>query len=208
MVQSKSLRKGTATRAAGRRTAGRIVKAAEELLMTGDYTQFSMRNVAAHAGVHLANLQYYFPTRDHLLHALFDHVGARYAAAISERLAATKGVPMKRFLVAVDFHLEDIRDIRTRRFFIQLWALLGSIDAYSGRLLRELYQIDIGQLSELIRALDSSASQPAIERRATLLAAMIEGLMLMIGAEDDDSQALTKIIADARRQAVRIARGD
>jgi len=208
MVQSKSLREGTATRAAGRRTARKIVEAAEELLMTGDFTQFSMRHVAARAGVHLANLQYYFPTRDHLLHALFDHVGTRYAQAIEERLAASGDAPMEQLLAAVDFHLEDIRDIRTRRFFIQLWALLGSLDAYSGRLLRELYQIDIDQLSDLIKLIDTSAPHEAIERRATLLAAMIEGLMLMIGPDDSDADTLTKIMVDARQQAMRIARGD
>src|SRR5215510_1326659 len=84
-----AVRSGTGTRRSGRAAAQRILRSAHVLLAKGGgHTQFSMRNVAARAGIHLANLQYYFPTRDALLDALLQDVGRRYREAYQRRLAA------------------------------------------------------------------------------------------------------------------------
>ena len=68
-MQVKTKRAAPAS-ARGNDTAARIVLAARELLMNEGYAQFSMRNVAARAGLHLANVQYYYKTREDLVRAL------------------------------------------------------------------------------------------------------------------------------------------
>ena len=95
--------RGTASRRANNETAGRIVLAARELLMDEGYAQFSMRNVAARAGVHLANVQYYFKTREDLVVARIRKIPAvgdprlRMMGGIAEDLApAGHGLPEKR----------------------------------------------------------------------------------------------------------------
>jgi len=175
-------------------------------MRAGD-AQFSMRNVAAQAGLHLANVQYYYPTRDALMRAILADTGARYRAAY-ERLRAThSGDRVQRFRAVVDFNLRDIADPRTRRFFIQLWALLNTLDGEAGGLHNELYEIDIAQLSECIAELAPKASAAEVRRRATLLAAMIEGLVLVRGAHSRKASELERLMARARALGMQIALG-
>ena len=76
------VREGTALSPAGKATAKRIIDAARDLITERGNTQFSMRNVAEHAGLHLANVQYYFPRRDDLVHA-FDTARNRPQSVIA-----------------------------------------------------------------------------------------------------------------------------
>src|SRR5215510_14799166 len=76
-----AVRSGTGTRRSGQAAARRILRSAHALLAKSGPAQFSMRNVAAQAGLHLANVQYYFPTRDALMRAILADTGARYRTA-------------------------------------------------------------------------------------------------------------------------------
>jgi len=175
--------------------------------MKEGYAQFSMRNVAAHARVHLANVQYYFPTRDDLVRAILDDTGARYRAAYDELLAAAPADRSARFKAVIEFNLRDIATAQTRRFFIQLWALLSTLDGDSGNLLNELYRIDLQQLSERIADLVPDTDSAEIRRRATLLAAMIEGLVVVRGAHTRNPAEMKRLMARAHTMCTQIALG-
>lgn len=198
------VRRGTATRRAGQRTAAQIVEAALEVLGNEACAPFSMRAVAEQAGVSLANLQYYYPSRDDLLHAVFAEFGRSYAAAYEQEMAAAPDSPRQRFEAAIRWNLQDISQRRTRQTFVRLWELLGSLDGFTGRLWGELYEIDIGQLAVLIRAMHPSVSEVEIRLRATFLAAMIEGLMIVQGESRRGGRAL---VSRALAQAFVIADG-
>jgi AcrR family transcriptional regulator len=199
-------RRGAAERASNE-TARKIVLAARELLMNEGYAQFSMRTVAARAGVHLANVQYYFKTREDLVRALLDDTGARYRASYDELLASAPADRKARFEAVIDFNLRDIATWETRKYFIQLWALLAAIDGRPGGLMDELYAIDIQQLSECITELVPGTDPVEIRRRATLLAAMIEGMVVVRGAHSRSGPELKKLMARAQSLAMEIALG-
>ena len=87
----------------GKATAQRVIDAARELLMTKGHAQFSVRNVAAQAELHLANVQYYFPTRDDLVRAIVKDIDARYRAcllytSLAQLIAKSRGVPRKPYV--------------------------------------------------------------------------------------------------------------
>ncbi len=199
--------RGTPARRANNETAARIVLAARETLMDEGYAQFSMRNVAARAGVHLANVQYYFKTREDLVRALLDDTGARYRAAYDELRAHAPADRVARFEAIVDFNLKDIATWETRRYFIQLWALLTTIDGDSGGLMDDLYAIDIQQLSECIADLAPDTEPAEIRRRASVLAAMIEGMVVVRGAHSRSPPELKRLMSRARAVAMQIALG-
>lgn len=199
------VRRGTATRKAGRETADRLVAAARELLETKNYERFSMRNVAERAGVSLANLQYYFPRREDLAKALFNDIADRYTAAYEECLTRAPADPVERFRLVLRWNMEDIGKKSTRQFFIQLWALLGSLDDFTGRYLRELYAVDIEQLGEHIGAIHAGMDAREIRQRATLIAAMIEGLMVVTGDFGDTGGHSGTLRAAALGTALEIA---
>jgi len=188
-------------------TAARIVFAARELLMNEGYAQFSMRNVAARAGVHLANVQYYFKTREDLVRALLDDTGARYRASYDEMQAKAPTDRVARFKQVVDFHLKDIATWETRRYFIQLWALLTEIDGHSGSLMNDLYAIDIQQLSERITDLAPDTDAAEVRRRASVLAAMIEGMVVVRGAHTRSAAEMKRLMSRAQAVAMQIALG-
>jgi AcrR family transcriptional regulator len=202
-----AVRSGTGTRRSGQAAVQRILRSAHALLARSGPAQFSMRNVAARAGLHLANVQYYFPTRDALLDALLQDIGRRYREAYRRCLDEAGTNRTERFAAILNFNLEDIGKRATRRYFIQLWALLDALDGNSGRRLKELYEIDIDQLSERIHELDAHASATAVRRRATLLAAMIEGLMVVRGAHSTEAREAEKLLDDARELGFAIALG-
>lgn len=205
-MQVKRSRTGTRRRPTND-TAARIVLAARELLMNEGYAQFSMRNVAARAGVHLANVQYYFKTREDLVKALLDDTGARYRATYDELRSKAPTDRVARFEQVVDFHLKDIATWETRRYFIQLWALLTEIDGHCGSLMNDLYAIDIQQLSECITDLAPDTDPGEIRRRASVLAAMIEGMVVVRGAHSRSAAELKRLMSRAQAVAMQIALG-
>ena len=203
---SQGVRSGTARRRAGRETAARIVQAAHDLLESENLDRFSMRAVAEQAGVSLANLQYYFPGREDLAQALSLDLDARYRAAYEERLAVAGDSPIERFRAVMQYNMEDIARQTTRRFFIQLWALMGSLDEFEGHYIGQVYKVDIGQLSEHIAALHPELSAAEITRRATLTAAMIEGLLVVINTIESEKERET-ILEYAMTMGTAIADG-
>jgi len=205
-MQVKTKRAGTGRRA-GNDTAARIVLAARELLMTEGYAQFSMRNVAARAGLHLANVQYYYKTREDLVKALLDDTGERYRSSYEELRAKAPADREARFKAIVEFNLKDIATSETRRYFIQLWALLTEIDGHAGHLMHDLYAIDIQQLSDCIADLAPDTDAAEVRRRASVLAAMIEGMVVVRGAHSRNPAELKKLMARAQGMAMQIALG-
>lgn len=200
-------KRGAAGRRAGNDTAQRIVTAARDLLMNEGYASFSMRNVATRAGLHLANVQYYYKTREDLVRALLDDTGARYRASYDSLRAAAPEDRVARFKAIVEFNLKDIATDATRRYFIQLWALLTEIDGRAGHLMNDLYAIDIQQLSECIADLEPGTDPGEVRRRASLLAAMIEGMVVVRGAHSRNAAELKKLMARAHAVAMQIALG-
>jgi AcrR family transcriptional regulator len=200
-------RRSAPKRREGNETAPRIVLAAREILMDEGYAQFSMRNVASRAGMHLNNVQYYFKTREHLVRALLEDTGSRYRASYDRLLADAPADPVARFNALIEFSLHDISTWETRRFFIQLWALLITLDGRSGSLLDDLYAIDIEQLSGFIAELVPGTAPAEIRRRASVLAAMIEGMVVVRGAHSPNAAEMKRLLARARAVAMQIARG-
>jgi len=204
----RGVRQGTAKRRPGKETAARLVEAAYELLESENLDRFSMRNVAKHADVSLANLQYYYPTRTDLAKALCFYVEAHYEAAYAACTAAAPASPLERLKAVLRFNMQDITTRRTRRFFIQFWALLGSMDNFSGRYLGDLYAIDIKQLSEHIRPLLPDAPAEDIARRAALIAALTEGLTVVLGKLKPGDPAFAAVLESAFELMIAIATDD
>lgn len=204
---TKGARRGTAQRQSGRDTAAKIIRTAHDLLKSGGYADFSMRNIADKADIRLANLQYYYPKKEDLILALMSYVGELYDENYALRLKQAGDSPEERFEVALNFNLEDINDLDTRHFFIQLWPLLGIADNYTGKLLAQLYSPQLRQFSELIADLHPEASAVDVKLRAELLSAMLEGLMVVVLTPEEDPGNLETLKQMAIRTAYQIAAG-
>lgn len=203
-----AVRRGTATRRGGRLTAQRIIQSAFELLQHNEYKRFSLRGVAEQAGLSLANVQYYFPNLQSLLKALFEQIASRYEASYQSVCNEKDNVsytPLQHFEAIVRFNLRDIQDIQTRKLFFRAWELAGSQDGFTGSWLKPLYDQDVEQLGRAIAAISPSASPAELRVRATLLAALIEGMMIVISTHHDDQASFDALIERTVDQALAIA---
>jgi AcrR family transcriptional regulator len=166
--------------AKGRVRAEQILAAAQAVLIEKNYTQFSLRNIAARAGVHLANLQYYFPSKEVIIRALVDYVIRQYQSKYDALFQTLPKLPYPRFVAMLDFLIDDIHDPKTRRLFVQLWALLESADRGRAVLLNALYASYIDHIASYVAELNPALSPGVRQQRAAMIAAMIDGMMLML----------------------------
>ena len=190
----------------GKKRISEIMEACKTVLIDKGYTQFSLRNIAREAGMHLSNLQYYFHTREELLKSLIDYNSQSYLQKYTELFATLPTTPYPRFLAVIDYLIEDIRDPMTRRFFIQFWALLDASGAHTDRWLNDMYAPHIQSLNKHIGELNPLLSPGVRQQRAAMIAAMIEGMMLMLEeANNDLREGEAGIESEMRKQIIRIA---
>ena len=190
----------------GKKRISEIMEACKTVLIDKGYTQFSLRNIAREANMHLSNLQYYFHTREELLKGLIDYNSQSYFQKYSELFATLPTKPYPRFLAVIDYLIEDIKDPLTRRFFIQFWALLDASGAHTDRLLNDMYAPHIQTLNQFIAELNPLLSPGVRQQRATMIASMIEGMMLMLEEADNDlEENEAGIETELRKQIIRIA---
>jgi hypothetical protein len=74
-------------------------------------------------------------------------------------------------------------------------------------LLNEFYEMDIAALSERVAEIDPKCQAAEVRRRATLLAAMIEGLVIVRGAHSAKPAEMKRLTARARTLGMQIALG-
>ncbi len=185
----------------------RILEVTREMLLHAEGGELTMRSVAARAGLHLNNVQYYFKTRYDLVKALIAYIGEHYQQAYDALLARVGTDPAVRFRSIVRFNLEDSFKTETRTLFVHLWALLNELDGRTGELIGELYAINIAQLSGALAAVYPDLSDEEIGRRVTLIAGLTEGLMLVRGSSWPSAPRTLKLLESAFTQAMRIAAG-
>lgn len=201
--ENAGLHPGTARRSKGRERVSAILAAARALLIEEGVAGFSLRNVAARAGLQLGNLQYYFRTKEDLVHALMEDVARGYVEKQAEVLARLPHDPPARLTAWVDWLLEDAHDRRTQRLFIQLWALIENIEGGAAEFLDDLYREDLRMLEELIGEVNPQLPPSDRRARAAFIAATVEGTMVAIRGAG--ARAWRRIEEEIRTHAMRIA---
>jgi AcrR family transcriptional regulator len=189
----------------GKAREAEIIAAARSLLADGGQEPFTLRNVADRVGLRMSHLQYYFATKGDLVRALLAHVATEYARQTEDVLAQVPDTPTARFMAWIDFLLQDCWDPRTRHFFIQLWGLVESEDAYNGRFLQEFYETDIVEIRRLLLDLSPHLDERVVYHRSVIIAGLIEGMMLMVGSGPSDAEARRALLSETRKQIFRIA---
>lgn len=168
----------SSTRGAQRRLD--ILSVARSLLVEEGYGEFSVRKVAQKAGIRLSNLQYYFPTREALVQALF-------AQMIQDRVA-TPGQPesvdpeqvRQGMLVALSRFIKHHQQREHQIFLRELWAL-ATHDPAIAQVMQEFYHQWIDRIAGQLQRINPRLSLPEAERRALLIISLVDGLSLFHG---------------------------
>lgn len=168
--------------------------------------RFQLRNVAVEAGLSLSNVQYYFPTKEELVRGLMDNITEFYTQEAKTIYGSDDETPMNRFLAMMDYLVDMVKDPQQRFFWIQLWAFVGALDPNKNKYLSEMYLTDVTNIKKVVQDINPLLTKGVVQQRSTMIASMIEGMMLMMDDADVDLEANEESIEiQIKKQALRIA---
>ncbi|CAN0642842.1 TetR/AcrR family transcriptional regulator [Burkholderia cepacia] len=184
----------------GKNTVNKIMASAIEIFVVEGYGGLTMRKVAAKAGLALSNLQHYFPTREDIFEAILSATMEAYANTYDSVSADTSLTAEGRLEKVVRLLLEDGKQPRTQSLFVNFWAL-AQTQEFARKMLEEGYGFQRRVIAGFIEAVNPALSHAALARRAALVTAQIEGLIVLIpqrnrfpsdikGIEDDAVMAV------------------
>lgn len=155
-----------------------LLDAAVEVVADRGLDALSMRVVATRAGVSLAQVQYYFASKDRLLAAAFGHVSDRFLARVARVEASGSAYEDLRAVLSCWLPLDDERARDAR-----VWAAFTAAAVTSPVLGPLNAEVTIDILAWLGTALaDAQASGAApqldTEIEAAVLLAVVDGLVL------------------------------
>jgi AcrR family transcriptional regulator len=157
--------------------AAAILQAATNELIENGYAQFSLRGVAAAAGMSLSTLQYHFKSFDELLAATMKCLLDGYldgAEAAVNQPAKRAQDPLANLIT---YSLQQVKSPRLTLATTESWAL-----AHRNALARETMQAGYARYLALfmaaIKPLNPRLSEAQLRARAALIGAQIDGLLL------------------------------
>jgi len=177
-----------------------IVAIATDVLARDGLDQFVMRRIAGLAEMKLGNLQYYFPTRDDLLEAVVRSEFVQDLAAIN---AVKESDPHDRLSAIVDA-LSNRWFVRNGSVYLPI-AVLALHDQRFERIISEIYAEFYTLMSDIVRAIDPSATTATAQRRAFLMTSLLDGASLQPGR--NDPAISDSLVNDLKGLAASIARG-
>ena len=173
------LSSGTAILTKGKQRTEDILRKAQEVLIEEGYSNFTMRNIAARAGIRMGNLQYYYQTKNDLLREMFQYAIEAHSGRFI-RLDTLSGTePQKLFLKVIDYLLTDLKKPHVRGLFLQMWAL-SMHDNFAEHCLEEIYEQYRQLLSGIITRLNPGLPMPECDARAAAIQALIEGSQMSL----------------------------
>jgi len=157
-----------------------ILDAAESVLIDEGYHNFTLRKVAASAGLTIGNLQYYYSTKDSLIAAMLDNAVERYLERFGEVRASAGPDPENQFIELVSMIIRDLNQRSTTMFFPEVWALANHYD-HAVDFMDAMYDKYRQVLMEVIGNVNPSLSPDQSQRLALFISSSIEGHTMFIG---------------------------
>lgn len=170
-------REGTAVLAKGRDRVEAILDAATRIVIDEGYAELSTRKIAARAGVRPGHLQYYYPTKQAVVHGLLERYLDRATEAFAALLTPSPAESPAPLDAVLDGILREQEKGESARFFWELWALAAR-DPEVAAAMQEFYRGYWRNLVAAFLAAGPGLGRPRAERRAALVVAMLEGLSL------------------------------
>ena len=190
---------GTAPRRQGDKGLQRraeIVDVAKQRLIARGLEGFVLRDIASELGITHGNLQYYFPTKNELLKAIFDDEVEQFTSAVRESMESSSD-PTDVISKIVDSNIAILARKETR-----LWRILYTVadqDAYLAEVLKqenELFESVLKHELETVAAHLSDERQRAVAKIVRLI---IDGIGLEFVYVDPASPSAKRLAEDVKR---------
>jgi AcrR family transcriptional regulator len=179
----------------GQKRRSQIVDVARQALIDDGPNHLVLRDVAEKVGITHGNLQYYFPTKNDLLMAIFDQELEKYTASMKEAVSATS-TRRGRLDAIVDTGIAMLKTPDTT-----LWRTIIALADHSPELAgilkkeNDLYEEVLTEELALI-----SPALPLLRRRhiARIIHALLDGLAVQYIYEDADSPEMRALAGEMK----------
>lgn len=138
---------------------------------------FSIRRIAADAGITLSTLQHYFGNRDNLLIITINSLVAKYIADYIDIARDADLPPARRLELIVDDLFDAIKDPVLRAFYGHLWATAAQDEAIRD-LVRESYTKYYEALTLVVSAMRPDLPLKRATTLSTAIGAQVDGMLV------------------------------
>ncbi|HAB15747.1 MAG TPA: hypothetical protein DCE44_04775 [Verrucomicrobiales bacterium] len=185
----------------------KILVAARDTLKDVGYASFALREVASRAQVHLKTLQYHFKTKGSLIEETLNYSLTRhyYDSYISLFNSLQTSSHEELIEETVRFLVFDGAQGGTSSFFFDLWAM-AMRDEDAKLAVDHFYSRYRRLMAWLISNANPKIGGQAVELRAALIIAQIEGLMLFLNQDMPKHAELSNLADEAVREIMRCIR--
>ncbi len=184
-----------------------IVSSAANLLAVEGYANFTLARVARELGIPPSALKNYFPTHDDLLRSTVGALMNAYLERYADMGKPTGKPAMERLREIVNDGFEEARDPRICKFEFELLALAQHSDI-TLNLMRRLYTAYRAIFVDLVREIDTSATARECHARARLIAAQMEGAVILMFGSRKQPPDVDHVFDLMRVITIRIAHGN
>ena len=155
-----------------------IIRASIKVFADEGYAGFSMRKVAAAAGVRLNTVQHYFGDLKSLLLATIAAAMQTYDDRYRQLALNRQMLPQDRLEVLLDDIFAEIRKPEVGAFFFEVWALARHDPAVAA-LLETAYAAYRGTFAGIAREIKPSLTEMEAEVIGAMMGSWTEGLLVM-----------------------------
>jgi AcrR family transcriptional regulator len=157
-----------------------ILEAGKNILVERGFSELTFRSIAARVGIKVGNVTYYFPTREHLIDALAIYIFDRWDAGFRRRTPEHLTDKMEMFEYSIRYMIEENKRSRTNALLQEMWAMASRSNIVM-RMLDVFYTRMRGWIEGMLVEVNPDLTKQATCLRAGLIAAQIEGLIVLIG---------------------------
>lgn len=205
-TRSRRQRPGTAVLEKGRQSAAAVLDAAAALLAAEGAAGLSTRKIAARAGMHAGNVQYYFRTKRDVVRALLERYLDQSRGRVEERMGAGPSSPRERLQGAIEEILADQGSAADCALFRELWALAAH-DREIAAVVDAFYARYVDEVAGLLRQLSPRLAAARARRAATLLVSLLEGMSIVSGEAAAGPASRRRAAAEITAIALQLAEG-
>lgn len=175
-----------------------ILQAASALLLDVGYAGFSVRGVAARAGVALSHVQYYFPDPADIVAALLDRFVAQYAGEVMKRFRTGGDAAALRLVRGLEWLLNDEAYRRDCTVFMLEVASAASRNPKIADALRRYYATYLDAMAAILAELNPKLTPGQRRQCAVQCIALIEGIAVTRAPLGSDAAVTFTARATAR----------
>ncbi len=161
-------------------TSERIMYAARRVLVEQGYAKFSMRRVAAAAGITVGNLNYHFPNKRDLVRAVIRSLLDMYSQRFNAFFAGQRRKMGGAIASVTRLLMLDTESHELVYAFRELWSV-SLRDAAVQRAVDDFYDETIGQIATSLQKCVSGLGTQAAYEVVTLMSLLSEGFAVIYG---------------------------